>query len=103
MCRLHWGAQTENSERKKKQFKNNIVKKNPSEQKSRHSKPCSDGGLENWSRLDGSLVSSLKGLGLVSVSRFKGIGLARDYSIETTRPEEKTNENRGMKKALCRR
>ena len=41
------------------------------------------------------------GLGLISVSSLKGLGLARDYSIETTRPEEKTNENRGMKKALC--
>ena len=29
----------------------------------------------------------LKGLGLVWVSRFKGLGL--DYSIATTRPEEK--------------
>ena len=47
-------------------------------------------------------VSSLQGLGLVSVSRFKGLGLARDYSIETTRPEEEKNENRGMKKALGR-
>ena len=48
-------------------------------------------------------VSSLKGQGLVSisVSRFKGQGLARDYSIETTRPLEKTNEYRGMKKELC--
>ena len=26
------------------------------------------------------------GHGLISVSRFKGFGLARDYSIETTRP-----------------
>ena len=41
-------------------------------------------------------VSSLQGH--VSVSRFTGLGLARDFSIETTRPEEEKNENRGMKK-----
>ena len=32
-------------------------------------------------------VSSLKGL--VSVLRFKGLGLSQDYSVETTRPEGK--------------
>ena len=42
------------------------------------------------------------GLGLVSVSNFNGLGLARDYSIETTRPEGGKNENRVMKKALGR-
>ena len=50
----------------------------------------SDGGLETF---------DFMGLGLVSVSSLKGQGLARDYSIESTRPEEKKNENRGMKKA----
>ena len=44
----------------------------------------SDGGLET--RFDGSRSRQLK----VSVSRFKG--LTRDYSIETTRPEEEENE-----------
>ena len=37
------------------------------------------------------LVSYVKGLGLVSVSRFIGLGLARDLSIETKRPEENSN------------
>ena len=52
--------------------------------------------------LTGIVVSrpDFMGLGLVSVSRFKGLGLARDYSIETTRPEEEKKENRGIKKAL---
>ena len=40
---------------------------------------CSDGGLETW------FYGSQSRLSKVSVSRFKG--LARDYSIETTRPE----------------
>ena len=39
-------------------------------------------------------VSSWSRLSKVSVSRFKGLGLARDYSIETTRPEEKSNEKK---------
>ena len=38
------------------------------------------------------------GLGLISVSSLKGLGLARDYSIETTRPEGGENEKRRMKK-----
>ena len=33
------------------------------------------------------------GLGLVC----QCLGLARDYSIETTRPEEEKHENKGMK------
>ena len=45
-------------------------------------------GLATWFMGLG-LVSSLKGLGHVSVSRFKGLGLAQDYSIETTRPERR--------------
>ena len=37
------------------------------------------------------LVSRPDFMGLSLVSRFKGLRLARDYSIETTRPEEETN------------
>ena len=46
------------------------------------SKGTSDGGLETW----------------FYGSRSR-LGLARDYSIENTRPEEEKNENRGMKKS----
>ena len=68
---------------------------------------CLFGSLEHrWgrdivgsqSRLGLVSVSSRSRLSKVSVSRFDGLGLARDYSIETTRPEEEKMKIEAWKK-----